>query len=63
MGDRFRAQGCFEDGAQYIGGRLRPAASGRTQDIVNPVTGERVHTCQRAGAADKDGHRTIFGNR
>lgn len=54
MGNRFQAQDRYADGAQYIGGRLRSGTSGRKQDIVNPATGERVHTYELAGAADVD---------
>jgi betaine-aldehyde dehydrogenase len=54
MGNRFQVQDRFQDGAQYIGGRLRRGTSGRTQDIVNPATGERAHTYELAGAADVD---------
>ncbi|MFP1627717.1 gamma-aminobutyraldehyde dehydrogenase [Streptomyces sp. 5K101] len=48
MRDRFAA------GTQYIGGRLRSGTSGRTQDVVNPATGETVHTYELASAADVD---------
>ncbi|MFI1400298.1 gamma-aminobutyraldehyde dehydrogenase [Streptomyces sp. NPDC020681] len=54
MGNRFQVQDHFADGAQYIGGRLRPGTSGRTQDIVNPANGETVHSYELAGAADVD---------
>ncbi|MCX4819713.1 gamma-aminobutyraldehyde dehydrogenase [Streptomyces sp. NBC_01142] len=54
MGNRFQVQHRFADGAQYIGGQLRPGTSGRTQDIVNPATGETVHTYELAGTADVD---------
>ncbi|MGI5403251.1 gamma-aminobutyraldehyde dehydrogenase [Streptomyces sp. CA-135486] len=54
MANRFQAEDRYADGAQYIGGRLRSGTSGRKQDIVNPATGERVHTYELAGAADVD---------
>ncbi|MEJ8637764.1 MULTISPECIES: gamma-aminobutyraldehyde dehydrogenase [Streptomyces] len=54
MGNRFQVQDRFADGAQYIGGRPRPGTSGRTQDIVDPATGETVHSYELAGAADVD---------
>ncbi|MGW0775071.1 gamma-aminobutyraldehyde dehydrogenase [Streptomyces sp. NPDC002835] len=54
MGNRYRTQDRFAAGAQYIGGRLRPGTSGRTQDIVDPATGETVHTYELAGTADVD---------
>ncbi|MFD4140543.1 gamma-aminobutyraldehyde dehydrogenase [Streptomyces sp. NPDC058572] len=54
MGNRFQIKDRFAAGAQYIGGQLRPGTSGRTQDIVNPATGETVHTYELAGAVDVD---------
>ncbi|MEU0396039.1 gamma-aminobutyraldehyde dehydrogenase [Streptomyces sp. NPDC006208] len=54
MGNRFQIKDRFAAGAQYIGGQLRPGTSGRTQDIVNPATGETVLTYELAGAADVD---------
>ncbi|MEU0369468.1 gamma-aminobutyraldehyde dehydrogenase [Streptomyces sp. NPDC006283] len=54
MGNRFQMHDRFAAGAQYIGGRLRPGTSGRLQDIVDPATGETVHTYELAGAADVD---------
>ncbi|MEV6396543.1 gamma-aminobutyraldehyde dehydrogenase [Streptomyces sp. NPDC051907] len=54
MGNRFQVHDRFAAGAQYIDGRLRPGSAGRTQDIVNPATGETVHTYELAGAADVD---------
>ncbi|MFF8954521.1 gamma-aminobutyraldehyde dehydrogenase [Streptomyces sp. NPDC014894] len=44
----------FAAGAQYTGGRLKSGASGRTQNIVDPATGETVHTYEPAGPADVD---------
>ncbi|MCM2392928.1 gamma-aminobutyraldehyde dehydrogenase [Streptomyces albipurpureus] len=54
MGNRDQMQDRFADGAQYIGGRLRPGTSGRTQNIVNPATGETVLGYELAGDADVD---------
>ncbi|TQK51530.1 betaine-aldehyde dehydrogenase [Streptomyces sp. SLBN-118] len=54
MSNRFQARDRYADGAQYIGGRLRPGTSGRTQDIVNPATGETVHSYELAATADVD---------
>ncbi|MET7618751.1 gamma-aminobutyraldehyde dehydrogenase [Streptomyces sp. NPDC005408] len=54
MGNRFQVQDRYADGAQYIDGQLRPGTSGRTQDIVNPATGETVHSYEAAGTADVD---------
>lgn len=54
MDDRFQVQDRYADGAQFIGGRLRCGTSGHTQDIVNPATGEPVHSYELAGAADVD---------
>lgn len=44
----------FAAGTQYIGGRLRAGTSGRTQDIVNPATGETLLGYELAGTADVD---------
>ncbi|ANW17816.1 gamma-aminobutyraldehyde dehydrogenase [Streptomyces clavuligerus] len=54
MDNRYRVLDRLAEGAQYIGGRLRPGSSGRTQDLVDPATGETVHTYAAAGAADVD---------
>ncbi|MFF4232533.1 gamma-aminobutyraldehyde dehydrogenase [Streptomyces sp. NPDC001820] len=54
MGNRFQVHDRYADGAQFIGGRLRPGTSGRKQNIVNPATGETVHSYELAGAADVD---------
>ena len=54
MGNRFQVHDRYADGAQFIGGRLRPGTSGRKQHIVNPATGETVHSYEPAGAADVD---------
>lgn len=54
MGNSFQVQDRFADGAQYIGGRLRPGTSGRSHDVVDPATGKTVHTYELAGTADVD---------
>ncbi|MGW0702558.1 gamma-aminobutyraldehyde dehydrogenase [Streptomyces sp. NPDC002867] len=54
MGNGHRMRDRFAAGTQYIGGRLRSGTSGRTQDVVNPATGETVHTYELASAADVD---------
>ncbi|WP_338673235.1 gamma-aminobutyraldehyde dehydrogenase [Streptomyces sp. SCSIO 30461] len=54
MGNRFQAQDRFADGAQYIGGRLRPGTSGRHHAVVDPATGEQVLAYELAGTADVD---------
>jgi betaine-aldehyde dehydrogenase len=54
MGNRFQTQDRFAAGAQFIGGKLRPGTSGRTQDIVDPATGRTIHTYELAGPADVD---------
>ncbi|KIF77015.1 gamma-aminobutyraldehyde dehydrogenase [Streptomyces sp. 150FB] len=54
MGERFQVRDRFAVGAQFIGGRLRAGTSGRGQDVVNPATGEVIHTYALAGTADVD---------
>ncbi|MGW6456112.1 gamma-aminobutyraldehyde dehydrogenase [Streptomyces sp. NPDC055078] len=54
MSDRQQELDRFADGAQYIGGRLRPGTSGRTQDIVDPATGKLLLNYELAGSADVD---------
>ncbi|MBT2369757.1 gamma-aminobutyraldehyde dehydrogenase [Streptomyces sp. ISL-10] len=54
MGNDYRMQDRFAAGTQYIGGRLRSGTSGRTQDVVDPATGGRVHSYELASAADVD---------
>ncbi|MYZ39615.1 gamma-aminobutyraldehyde dehydrogenase, partial [Streptomyces sp. SID4917] len=54
MTNRFQVRDRFADGAQFIGGRLRPGTSGRTHAVVNPATGEEIYTYELAGAADVD---------
>ncbi|MCX5400088.1 gamma-aminobutyraldehyde dehydrogenase [Streptomyces sp. NBC_00102] len=44
----------FADGAQYIGGKLRPGTSGRFQDVVDPATGATLLTYELASTADVD---------
>lgn len=44
----------FAEGAQYIGGTLRPGTSGRRHPVVDPATGETVYSCELAGTADVD---------
>jgi betaine-aldehyde dehydrogenase len=54
MGERFQVRDRFAVGAQFIGGRLRAGTSGQGQDVVNPATGEVIHTYALAGTADVD---------
>ncbi|MBT2491111.1 gamma-aminobutyraldehyde dehydrogenase [Streptomyces sp. ISL-96] len=54
MVNRFPVQDRFADGAQYIGGQLRPGTSGRTQAVVDPATGEKVYEYELASTADVD---------
>ncbi|MCA1221337.1 gamma-aminobutyraldehyde dehydrogenase [Streptomyces sp. 8L] len=54
MSDRFPAEKRFADGAQFIDGRLVPGTSGRSQDVVDPATGETVLTYALASTADVD---------
>ncbi|MFD7440678.1 gamma-aminobutyraldehyde dehydrogenase [Streptomyces sp. NPDC059909] len=54
MVNRFQAQDRFTDGAQYIGGRLRPGTSGHHHAVVDPATGEQVLAYELAGTADVD---------
>ncbi|MFE2378250.1 gamma-aminobutyraldehyde dehydrogenase [Streptomyces sp. NPDC059398] len=54
MVNSFQVRDRFAGGAQYIGGQLRPGTSGRTQDVVNPATGEVVFSYALAGTADVD---------
>ncbi|MFF3496845.1 gamma-aminobutyraldehyde dehydrogenase [Streptomyces sp. NPDC002795] len=48
------AQELFADGANFIAGRLVKGTSGRTHAVVDPATGEAVHTYELAGTADVD---------
>ncbi|MFJ4922677.1 gamma-aminobutyraldehyde dehydrogenase [Streptomyces sp. NPDC088725] len=54
MGNGFQVRDRFAAGAQFIGGQLRAGTSGRTQDVVDPATGEPIHTYELAGTADVD---------
>lgn len=54
MDQRFDATERFAEGAQFIAGRLRSGSSGRTQDVVDPATGETVYSYELAGAAEVD---------
>ncbi|GAA3376276.1 gamma-aminobutyraldehyde dehydrogenase [Streptomyces sannanensis] len=54
MDNRFQAQDRFADGAQYIGGRLRPGTSGQMHHVIDPATGDKVYTYERAGRAEVD---------
>ncbi|MCH0565367.1 MULTISPECIES: gamma-aminobutyraldehyde dehydrogenase [unclassified Streptomyces] len=51
---QFAAQERFADGAQFIAGRLTRGSSGRTHAVVDPATGDDVHTYELAGADDVD---------
>ncbi|MEK2471411.1 gamma-aminobutyraldehyde dehydrogenase [Streptomyces noursei] len=44
----------FAEGAQFIAGSLRSGTSGRTQDVVDPATGETVLRYELAGTGDVD---------
>ncbi|MFF8314313.1 gamma-aminobutyraldehyde dehydrogenase [Streptomyces lydicus] len=54
MDHRFDVTERFAPGAQFIAGRLRGGTSGRTQAVVDPATGETVHSYELAGTADVD---------
>ncbi|MFB4421620.1 gamma-aminobutyraldehyde dehydrogenase [Streptomyces sp. QL37] len=54
MGNAFQVRDRFAEGAQYIGGRLRPGTSGRHQDVVDPATGSTVLRYELAGTDDVD---------
>ncbi|MFJ4839230.1 gamma-aminobutyraldehyde dehydrogenase [Streptomyces sp. NPDC088746] len=54
MGNTFQVRDRFAEGAQYIGGRLRPGTSGRHQDVVDPATGSTVLRYELAGTDDVD---------
>ncbi|WP_046509000.1 gamma-aminobutyraldehyde dehydrogenase [Streptomyces odonnellii] len=54
MTNRFQVRDRFADGAQFIAGRLRPGTSGRAHAVVNPATGEEIHSYELAGTADVD---------
>ncbi|MET8475567.1 gamma-aminobutyraldehyde dehydrogenase [Streptomyces sp. NPDC006422] len=48
------AQERFADGANFIAGRLVKGTSGQNHAVVDPATGEEVHTYELAGTADVD---------
>ncbi|MEV5974375.1 gamma-aminobutyraldehyde dehydrogenase [Streptomyces sp. NPDC051921] len=54
MGNRFQVSDRFADGAQYIGGRLRPGTSEDRHSVIDPATGESVHTYTLASTGDVD---------
>ncbi|WP_405943222.1 gamma-aminobutyraldehyde dehydrogenase [Streptomyces sp. NBC_00207] len=54
MGNRFQVKDRFADGAQYIGGQLRPGTSGQSHTVVDPATGDEVLTYELASTADVD---------
>ncbi|MFI9117856.1 gamma-aminobutyraldehyde dehydrogenase [Streptomyces bikiniensis] len=54
MGNRFQVTDRFADGAQYIGGRLRPGTSGEDHHVIDPATGKSVYTYALASTADVD---------
>ncbi|MDJ1132588.1 gamma-aminobutyraldehyde dehydrogenase [Streptomyces iconiensis] len=54
MVQRFDVSARFAAGAQYVAGRLGPGSSGSSHSVVDPATGEGVHTYELAGAADVD---------
>ncbi len=41
-------------GAQYIAGELRPGSSGQSHSVIDPATGECVHTYRQADPGDVD---------
>lgn len=54
MGNRFQVSDRFADGAQYIGGRLRPGTSEQDHTVIDPATGDAVHTYRLASTHDVD---------
>ncbi|MFB7865815.1 gamma-aminobutyraldehyde dehydrogenase [Streptomyces sp. NPDC056069] len=54
MGNRFQVSDRFADGAQYIGGRLRPGTSEDRHSVIDPATGEIVYTYTLASTDDVD---------
>ncbi|MFI8960531.1 gamma-aminobutyraldehyde dehydrogenase [Streptomyces sp. NPDC053493] len=54
MGNRFQVSDRFADGAQYIGGRLRPGTSEHEHSVVDPSTGESVLSYALASTGDVD---------
>ncbi|MER5890380.1 gamma-aminobutyraldehyde dehydrogenase [Streptomyces sp. NPDC001941] len=54
MGNRFQVRDRFEQGAQFVDGRLRPGTSGSTHTVVDPATGNGVYDYELASTADVD---------
>ncbi|MFH8348760.1 gamma-aminobutyraldehyde dehydrogenase [Streptomyces sp. NPDC018045] len=54
MEQRFDVNERFAEGAQYLAGELREGTSGRTQQVVDPATGEQVYGYRLASTADVD---------
>ncbi|WP_275462732.1 gamma-aminobutyraldehyde dehydrogenase [Streptomyces noursei] len=54
MDQRFEVTERFAAGAQFIAGSLQSGTSGRTQDVVDPATGETVLRYELAGTDDVD---------
>ncbi|MGV4928800.1 gamma-aminobutyraldehyde dehydrogenase (plasmid) [Streptomyces sp. BHT-5-2] len=54
MDQRFAVTERFAEGAQFIAGSLRSGTSGRTQDVVDPATGETVLRYELAGTDEVD---------
>ncbi|MFE3648299.1 MULTISPECIES: gamma-aminobutyraldehyde dehydrogenase [unclassified Streptomyces] len=54
MDQRFEVTERFAEGAQFIAGSLRGGTSGRTQDLVDPATGETFLQYELAGTGDVD---------
>ncbi|MEF3118332.1 gamma-aminobutyraldehyde dehydrogenase [Streptomyces chrestomyceticus] len=54
MVQRFDVHERFAEGAQFLAGELRDGSSGRTQQVVDPATGEQVYSYRLASTADVD---------
>lgn len=54
MVQRFDVPERFAEGAQFLAGELRDGSSGRTQQVVDPATGEQVYSYRLASTADVD---------
>ncbi|MFF3269387.1 gamma-aminobutyraldehyde dehydrogenase [Streptomyces chrestomyceticus] len=54
MVQRFDVHERFAEGAQFLAGELRGGSSGRTQQVVDPATGEQVYSYRLASTADVD---------
>lgn len=52
--NRFQADDRFAAGAQFIAGELRSGTSPHEHTVIDPATGEGVHTYTLAGTADVD---------